>query len=204
MFGRNKKSKGDLHPAELFDTGLLTCTRCGAEIPFADEPPLSIVPCPKCEQGRNFVPMCIDEFWLFAPLGGGGMGSVYEAYVREDPTQLAAVKILPREKKNDPILINGLRAEAATIEQLGHNPCIVSGLGSGFADNEHFLAMEYVQGERLDKRIQRLYRLPELEVILVALRLLQAETHIYNQGYLYRDMKPENVIVNRQGAFLFD
>jgi len=64
--------------------------------------------------------------------------------------------------------------------------------------------MQCIDGERLDKRIQRLRKLPEVEALLIALRILAGETHIYNQGFLFRDMKPENVIVNNDGAFLFD
>jgi serine/threonine-protein kinase len=65
--------------------------------------------------------------------------------------------------------------------------------------------MEFVHGERMDHRIKRLGKIPETEMILIMLRLLAAETHIYSRGYLYRDMKPQNVILNdRTGAVLFD
>ncbi len=200
MFGKKHAENS----AETYAGGNLICSHCGNAVPYGDQAPLSVVQCSKCSKGYNFVPLQIDRFWLCAPLGGGGMGSVYKAYIEGEPGHFAAVKILPRDKKTDPILVAGLEAESRIINELGYNPCIVNGLGSGFADNEYFLAMEYVEGERLDKRIQRLNRLPELEVLLIGFRLLQAESHIYNQGFLFRDMKPENVIVNRSGAYLFD
>ncbi len=201
MFGKKKILEGSV---ESFSRLQLVCTSCKSLVSFEGHPPLSLMTCTRCQKGYNFVPLQIDRFWLFAPLGGGGMGSVYKAHDAADTSRCAAVKILPRDKKTDPILVAGLEAESKIIVQLGSNPCIVNGLGSGFANDEYYLAMEYVEGERLDKRIQRLSRLPELEVVLVGLRLLEAETHIYNQGYLFRDMKPENIIVNDKGAFLFD
>ena len=201
MFGSKKIPQ---NTASDFLLGRQVCGHCHRYVSFDGQAPLSLVQCPLCNEGYNFVPMRISRFWLFAPLGGGGMGSVYKALIQDDPDHYAAVKILPRDRKADPILTAGLQAESSTIEQLGQNPCIVSGLGSGFEENEYFLAMQFMEGERLDKLVQRLRRVPELDVILIGLRLLQAETHIYNQGFLFRDMKPENVIVNDAGAHLFD
>ncbi len=67
------------------------------------------------------------------------------------------------------------------------------------------MATQFISGERLDKRIERLGTLDDIEVILIALRLLAAETHIYNCGYLFRDLKPENVLITEDdGAFLYD
>ncbi len=199
-----KKKTGQENTVEIFKEGQLVCSECGDLVSFDEQPPLSIAQCSVCGAGYNFVPLGIDRFWLFAPLGGGGMGSVYKALIEGDPGELAAVKVLPRDRKEDPELIASLQAEAVVLEQMGQHPCIVCGLGSGDADGEHFLAMQYIEGERLDKRIERLKKLPELEVLMTGLRLLQAETHVYNQGFLYRDMKPENVIIHEHGAFLFD
>ncbi len=200
MFG---SKKGNENSIELFSQGLMVCSGCKKQVRFTGQP-LSMAQCELCGQGYNFVPLKIDRFWLFRPLGGGGMGSVYEALIEGDLTQTAAVKILPRDKKYDPVLVQGLESEIEIMNGLGHHPCIVSMLGGGFADDEHYLAMQCINGERLDKRIQRLQKLPELEVLNIGLRVLAGETHIYNQGYLFRDMKPENIIVSEEGAYLFD
>ncbi len=200
MFGKKEQQS----TIADYAAGQLICSGCHKPVSFQGEPPLSVAKCKSCDSGYNFVPLKIDNYWLFKPLGGGGMGSVYEAYVQDAPGQTAAVKILPRDKKNDPILVTGLEMEVDIMERLGTHPCIVSMIGGGYADDEYFLAMQCIHGERLDKRIQRLQRLPEMEVLMIGLRVLQGETHIYNQGYLFRDMKPENVIVNETGAFLFD
>ena len=132
------------------------------------------------------------------------MGAVYKAFVEGSPELYTAVKILPRDKKNDPTLIANIENEIRIITDLGPHPCIASVIDTGYIDDEYYLAVEYFEGETLDKRIKNAGRLPLIEVISIALRVLQALTHIWNQGYLFRDLKPENIIVNESGAYLFD
>lgn len=200
LFGRKKIESG----VEEFEQGVLLCHECGKEIEFSGLQPLSMTQCPHCEHGYNFIPLRIADFWLFRPLGGGGMGSVYEALIVGDPERHAAVKILPRDKKDDPILLAGLQAEIEIMQALGQHPNIVSIIDAGFDGTEYYLGMDFIKGERLDKRIHRLGRLSEMEVLTIGLQILSGETHIYNQGYLFRDMKPENVIIDEHGAHLFD
>ena len=173
-------------------------------MPLQGLSPLEMGRCKRCKT-PNFVPLRISKFWLFYPLGGGGMGAVYKAYHEDYRDDFFAVKILPRDKKEDPALIQNLPSEADHLAPLGKHPCIISGIESGYKDGEYFLATQFISGERLDKRIERLGTLPDIEVFLIALRLLAAETHIYNRGYLFRDMKPENVLITEnEGAYLYD
>lgn len=200
MFGRKKK---ETELTDLAD-GHVVCPECYRQVPYSDKQPLSIISCDLCSKGHIFIPLKLAGFWLYKPLGGGAMGAVYKAFVERNPDLHAAVKILPRDRIQDPILIASLKNEIEIINDLGHHPCIVSSIDSGFEEGEYYLATEFIDGERLDKRIKRLERMPLLEVISLALRLLQGLTHIWNQGYLFRDMKPENIIVNEEGACLFD
>ena len=197
------KNKG-LHPLEAFKIGHFVCSKCKKSTGLESFKPLEMGRCPSCNT-PNFIPLNISKFWLVYPLGGGGMGTVYKAYHEDYPDYFYAVKILPREEKDSPDLIENLKIESETIANLGKHPCIVSGVEYGFKNDEHYLAAEFIQGERLDKRIERLGTLPESEVLLIALRILSAETHIYNCGYLFRDLKPENILITRDhGAYLYD
>ena len=197
-------TKKEEHPLEAYTNGAFACTKCGRRTPLQGLTPLEMGRCSHCDMS-NFVPKRINGFWLFYPLGGGGMGAVYKAYHEQFLGQFYAVKVLPREKRRDPELIHNLQSEAAIVSALGQHPCVVSGVESGYRDDEHYLATQFIEGERLDKRIERLGRLPELEVILIALRILAAEAHIYNQGYLFRDLKPENILITgTEGAYLYD
>ena len=194
---------GKAGPADDFREGVFECVGCGRRLPIADFPELSLQPCPKCRK-QNFVPKQIGGYWLFAPLGGGGMGSVYKAYPPDPASGVAAVKILPRDRQNDPELRQRLLEETETTLALAQHPGIANAVGSGLEDDECYLATKCVAGERLDIRLARVGKLAEKEVLLIALRLLSALVHVYNRGYLFRDMKPQNVIVGSDGACLFD
>ena len=182
----------------------VVCPRCNKPVSFSGNSPLTVVPCPRCQKGHIFVPLNIGRFWLSSPLGGGGMGAVYKAFIENEPGREAAVKILPSDQSDNPVLIENLVHECRVMQDFVEHPCIVNYIDSGHIDGEYFLATEYLPGERLDRKIQRQGALSELETIYVGMRLLQALSHIYNCGYLYRDLKPENVMVNERGVFLFD
>lgn len=194
------------HVAAL-QQGKLRCPSCGRMNGFDTLEPLELTRCSnaKCND-MLMVPLHLAGFWLSKPLGAGGMGATYQAWRvdDQDPNRSYAVKVLPRDNKHNPKLIANIERESEIVMSLGEHPCIAHGIAAGKVDDEYYLASRYVDGERLDVRIERMRRMPELESIAVALRILAAETHIYNQGYLFRDLKPQNIIVAAEGAFLFD
>lgn len=152
-----------------------------------------------------FVPMKIDRFWLFRPLGGGGMGSVYRAYDVTVRGQVFAAKVLFRKGGDSSVSIEALLNEAKIGEVVGDHPSLVKCVASGHEGDEYYYVMEHVEGKRLDNLIRWRGRLAEKHVLLIAQQILGAEKHIYECGYLYRDMKPENIIVTTDGrAVLID
>jgi serine/threonine protein kinase len=190
--------------AEVFGQGKIPCSQCSFQIPMKGLQQLRMVECPSCK-AVSFVPLQVGRFWLFEPLGGGGMGSVYRAMSPETLDRHYAVKVLSRAEKTKPANIHALLNEARIGKLIGDHPCLVKCVDSGCENGEYFSAMELVQGERLDKRIDRLGRLPEPQVLQIGLHILAAEQHIFKCGYLYRDLKPENIIINDEGyAILFD
>jgi len=189
---------------ESWGDGNLPCSNCGYTVPLAGLPPLEFTRCPQCEN-LNITPLHINRFWLFEPLGGGGMGSVYKAYDSRNPQHGCAVKILPRPERKRVRPIQALINEMAVARAVGSHPCMAEYIASGYENGEYYLASAYIEGERIDKRLKRLEHLSEPEVILIALHLLSAEQHLYEAGYLYRDLKPENIIINPEGfAVLLD
>lgn len=177
--------------------GFFRCDGCRKRLDLAELAPLSITKCPKCDR-PGFVPFHIGEFWLCEPLGGGGEGSAYKS-IRQGSRKIYAVKIPRREERDNPAAIDSLVSEASMLKDIGKHPHIVQLVDSGCEDGEHFTALEYVEGERLDTRIARLSYIPEHDGARMALALLSAEQHIVNCGYLYRDLKPENIIIERTG-----
>jgi serine/threonine-protein kinase len=204
-FHREKTQKINTKPSEkALDKGFLLCSKCGVEIDLQSYTPLSIDRCPHCET-PVFIPMLIKDYWLYEPLGGGGMGSVYHAFRKDDPDIEAAVKILPRERKTEPYLIESLITEAKICWQLGDHQHLNKVLDYGLYEDEYYAVFEYIEGTRLDQIIDSPIKRAEKQVILWAMQILSAEQHMFDKGFLFRDLKPQNIMIDKNGNVkLFD
>jgi serine/threonine protein kinase len=189
--------------AELFENGLIRCEKCNSKIRLEGLEALTLQPCRRCKR-MNFIPKKVGGFWLITPLGGGGMGSVYQSRHPDFEGESFAVKILPKEKQDDDASIKNLMHEIRTMKSIGHHPAIASIVITGSEETDYFMATRYIAGERLDRKIGRLGQLTTLESLLIGLRLLSAVSFTYDRGYLFRDMKPQNVILTKDGACLID
>jgi serine/threonine protein kinase len=188
----------------LWEKGQIHCRACGKAMALGNLQPLQLMPCASCKE-MLFVPKKIGNYFLYEPTGGGGMGSVYKAVSELFPGDILAVKILTRAARTNPADIHALLNEARVSSYFVNSDYIAACLDSGFADDEYFAVMPFIEGERLDQRIARLQQIPEKEIMCTALHILAAEQHIYRMGYLYRDLKPENIILNKYGyAVLLD
>ncbi len=189
---------------QMLEDGVLPCKTCGEPVKIEHFDPLQMAKCPSCSD-FHFMPLHVGHFWLTQPLGGGGMGSVYKACSVKMPDKWFAVKILAREHRNDPLHISALQNEGRIAAAVGRHPYLVTCIEHGYEDGEYYYAMEYIQGRRLDRKIQQEGTLPERQALNLALQILSAETHIFQHGFLYRDLKPENIIISSQGhAILLD
>ena len=134
----------------------------------------------------------LGTFELISDLGAGGMGEVCLA---QDLTldRLVALKFLPLEVTSDPDRVARFRQEARAASALNHpNVCTIHALAET-ADGQHYIAMEYVQGETLRQHLSR-RSLQLQEVIATGIQLASALTAAHASGVLHRDLKPENVI----------
>lgn len=188
------------------EKGMLRCGRCGVSIPLEEESmtALELNKCPGCEY-PVFHPLRVKDFWLYQPLGGGGMGSVYKAISTRDPRKVYAVKVLPRKSKFSTTLIKAILTEGETGMKLGRHRNLIEVVDYGQAGEEYFLASEFVSGQRLDVVVESAGVLSERQGLETIMQLMDAEEHICSCGYLFRDIKPENVIVEPNGNVrLFD
>ncbi|MEA2012913.1 MAG: serine/threonine-protein kinase [Verrucomicrobiota bacterium] len=189
---------------DLFEKGVFKCEKCSKIFRLEDYEPLEMFSCPNCSN-LNFIPMRIGRFWLFQPLGGGGMGSVYKACHTKYKDDYYAVKILPREGKNNKLLVDALINEIKAANSFGIHPNITAVVSSGNKNGEYYYAMEFAVGERMDNLIDRKGKIPQRDITRYALQLLSAEQHMYDAGYLFRDLKPENIIITKEdNAILYD
>jgi len=129
-------------------------------------------------------------------LGAGGMGEVYRA----TDTKLGrdvALKVLPAEMADDPERLARFRREAKTLAQLDH-PNIVTIHSVEESDGVHFLTMQLVEGQALDRLIPAC-GLPVEQIVEIASALGDALAAAHDKGIVHRDLKPANVMVTNDG-----
>jgi serine/threonine-protein kinase len=95
------------------------------------------------------------------------------------------------------------RREMRILEKLDH-PRIVPLLAPGEADGALFFTMPYVAGGTLRDRIQSHGPFSVPEALAVAYDLAEALGHAHARGVVHRDVKPENVLLGPDGAYLVD
>ena len=139
----------------------------------------------------------IGPYRLIAKLGEGGMGAVYQA--RDARTgELVALKVLPRSRARDRSFLARFEQEARAVFELDH-PNIVRAVGMGEADGYHYLAVEYVDGKDVYDILEEKGRIPELDALSIVIQMTQALGHAADERVVHRDVKPGNILVDRQG-----
>jgi len=130
-------------------------------------------------------------------LGRGGMGEIYRA----DDLKLGqpvALKFLPREVEQDPHRLSRFLNEVRVALRVSHpNVCRVYDIGE--VDGQHYISMEYVDGEDLASTLRRIGRFPGDRAIEAACQLCAGLAAAHDQGILHRDIKPANVMIDGRG-----
>ena len=124
------------------------------------------------------------------------MGEVYRA----TDTKLGrdvALKVLPPDVARDPERLARFQREARAIAALNH-PHIVTIFSVEETDGVHFLTMELVEGESLDRLISA-SGLPVEQIVEIASALADALAAAHDKGIVHRDLKPANVMVSGDG-----
>jgi serine/threonine protein kinase/tetratricopeptide (TPR) repeat protein len=124
------------------------------------------------------------------------MGEVYRA----TDTKLGrdvALKLLPPEVACDPDRLARFQREARAVAALNH-PHIVTLFSVEEADGVHFLTMELVEGQALDRVIPA-SGLPVERIVEIASALAEAIAAAHEKGIMHRDLKPANVMVTHDG-----
>src|SRR5215468_6666624 len=136
--------------------------------------------------------MRLGPYEVLSPLGAGGMGEVYRARdTRLDRT--VAIKILPAHFSSDPVRKQRFEREAKTISSLNHpNICTLHDIGS--QDRVDYLVMECVEGETLEKRLEK-GPLPMEQALKYGAQIADALDKAHRAGIVHRDLKPSNIML---------
>lgn len=140
----------------------------------------------------------LGEFRLEADLGMGGMGGVFQGS-HAKTGEVVAIKTLHARFDHDDQMRARFLREAEIYRRMQH-PNVVQYRGSGIQDGVSFIVLEYVDGRTLEELIR--FHGIELgrEASISILRdLLRAVGYCHAQGVVHRDLKPKNVMVNREG-----
>jgi eukaryotic-like serine/threonine-protein kinase len=137
------------------------------------------------------------RYLLERKLGAGGMADVWLAEDQELGRRVA-VKILHGKYANDEQFVERFRREATHAAGLSH-PNIVSIFDRGVAEGSYYIVMEYVEGRTLKELIVTRGPCPVPVAVSYTRQILAAVRYAHRNGIIHRDVKPHNVIVDREG-----
>ncbi|ELR11956.1 PHprotein kinase domain containing protein [Acanthamoeba castellanii str. Neff] len=140
----------------------------------------------------------VEDFETLNVIGSGGFGKVYQ--VRYKPTdQIMAMKVLNKKSIVEADEVVKLRTERSILTKLD-SPFLVKLHFSFQNPNKIFFAMDYINGGELFFHLQQQERgfTPE-RVKFYAAEILLGVEYLHTKGIIYRDLKPENVLISADG-----
>ena len=136
------------------------------------------------------------HYRIVKKLGAGGMGVVYEA----EDTRLArhvALKFLSKDIEQDSYALERFQQEARAASALNHpNICTIHAIEE--CDGQHFIAMELLEGQSLNERING-HPLPVDKITEIGIQITDALDVAHSKGIVHRDLKPANIFLTTRG-----
>jgi serine/threonine protein kinase len=138
------------------------------------------------------------KYKLLELIGAGGMGNVYRAehiFMRRK----VAIKVLPTHLTEYPSAVQRFYREARAVAALDH-PNIVRAHDVDREGHLHFIVMEYVDGISLQELVKQNGPLSVGRSVHYICQAAAGLQHAHEAGWVHRDVKPGNMLVDRQGA----
>ncbi len=144
----------------------------------------------------------LGTYVLLRPLGQGAMGQVFLAeHVMMH--RRCALKILAKKYREDADLLARFRVEAEAIGKLDH-PHIVRAYDfnrdTATGSNVHYLVMEYVEGEDLQRIVEKNGPMPYQTAADFIRQAAVGLSHAHEAGFIHRNVKPGNLLVDNKGV----
>lgn len=191
-------ARGVLDSPRMSDEGqeIAYCHACGGAMEVSNVAPFSNVGCPECGKHtrvkREFGP-----YTLVRTHAIGGMSVVFAAHDNTLQREVA-LKILNEDFSADEKRIVSFEEEARLTASISH-PHVVRLLTTGRAFNRYYIAMEFVGGGHLERKIRDSGSLPEVEVLQLALEVADGLRAAHAAGLIHRDVKPGNILFDGEG-----
>lgn len=130
-------------------------------------------------------------------IGVGGMSVVYKAYDNVDD-RIVAIKILKEEFLNNEEFKRRFKNESKAIALLSH-PNIVKVYDVNFGEKLQYIVMEYIDGITLKEYINKQGAITWNDALFFMTQILRAVQHAHDKGIVHRDIKPQNIILLKNG-----
>jgi serine/threonine-protein kinase len=139
----------------------------------------------------------LGPYLILNQIGAGGMGQVFLAE-HAALRRRVALKVLPPKQALDPTNVERFYSEARAAAALDH-PNIVHAYDVSCERGTHFLVLEYLDGETLDRRLAARGRFTVREAVSYAVQAAAGLQHAHEKGVAHRDIKPANLHVGNDG-----
>ena len=147
--------------------------------------------------------MLAERYLLVRVIGHGASSTVFYAQDmmtrQEDGSPLpVAIKVLDRDAGEYKLNSKSYRTEINAVADIPTSPHIIAVKDDFFFEDEHFIVMEYVSGKTLKDYIaEKGGTLSPKEIVSISLQLLSALRVAHEAGVVHRDVKPQNIMVER-------
>lgn len=144
-----------------------------------------------------------DRYRLIAPLGTGGVATIYRGYDLIDKAAIA-LKVLDARWLSDPEMVRKFLAEGEALHAIAKRDAAAAVVKCFRYGREHdsivgrpFIALELLEGETLQSRLDREPRLDPVAVTAVAYQIAFALVAVHDAGIVHRDLTPDNVFLKK-------
>ena len=139
------------------------------------------------------------RYEILKEIGRGGMSIVYLAMDNRLNKSIVVKEIRRRDNSNNKLLMDSLKQESDLLKNLDHAalPKIYDIIDRG----DIYVVMDYIEGESLNRKLKREGKIQAKEVINYGRQLAKVLSYLHNRPtpIIYRDMKPDNVMLTPDG-----